>query len=64
MFGCRGQVLLNPPRQLALPLRFGAVLGCLGLEVEQDQAWQIPRSLRLDHTAYSPPQTAWMGAYR
>ncbi|MCL6546558.1 MAG: hypothetical protein K6T61_15155 [Bryobacteraceae bacterium] len=64
MFGCRGQFLLNPPHQLVPPLRFGAVFGWLGPEVEQDQAWQIPRSLRLDHTAYSPPQTPWMGAYR
>jgi hypothetical protein len=45
-------------------VRFGAVLGYLSLEVEQDQAWQIPCSLRLDHAAYFAPQDAWIWEYR
>lgn len=34
------------------------------LEVEQDQAWEILRSLGLDPAAYFPPDDTWMGAYR
>jgi hypothetical protein len=34
------------------------------LEVEQDQAWEILRSLGLDPAAYFPPDDAWMGDYR
>jgi hypothetical protein len=36
--------------------RFGTGFGCFGQEVEQNQAWQIPRSLRLDQAASSPPR--------
>lgn len=34
------------------------------LEVEQDQTWEILRSLGLDPAAYFPPDDAWIEAYR
>jgi hypothetical protein len=50
--------------RLGLPERNAGRLTAGQLEAEQDQAWEILRSLGLDPAAYFPPDDAWMAAYR
>ena len=49
--------------KLGLPIALLAALPWT-MEVEQDQAWEILRSLGLDPAAYFPPDDGWMDVYR
>lgn len=50
--------------KLGLPDRIAGRPTLTQLEAEQDQAWEILRSLGLDPTVHFPPDDDWMDAYR